>query len=235
MSWKRSYGRYDADLEARTYGVAFYDEHAKYHPPAAVVAVFDWVNRTFPAATSIVDVGCGRGEFLKAFEDAGWRVLGIDMSVGAKQSHLIKDENFVSADATVPFTSDIHPRLTERFDITLSLETYEHVVPHLEDRLLSNLASFGSSVLIVSCGSPKGGGLHHYNPLPPETWIPRVEHLGFVERPEMHRDPDAPCALNSHRNADRKACRLHWRCLPLAHFYVRDTRIFTPCPTPVKV
>jgi 2-polyprenyl-6-hydroxyphenyl methylase/3-demethylubiquinone-9 3-methyltransferase len=51
------------------------------HQPLYLRAMLDVISK-HPAVSSIIDVGCGDGNFTKSLADAGYRLFGIDLSEG---------------------------------------------------------------------------------------------------------------------------------------------------------
>jgi 2-polyprenyl-3-methyl-5-hydroxy-6-metoxy-1,4-benzoquinol methylase len=104
--------------EQESYDARYYDEtHRRWfqHPNTAL---FDRIAAEIPRGASVLDVGCGRGDFLRHLHAVrpDVQLTGIDYSPN-------KDEviRYLQGDA---FTLDIE----ERFDVTVSLAVIEHVV-----------------------------------------------------------------------------------------------------------
>src|SRR5437899_5288440 len=74
--------------------------------------------------SSVVDVGCGRGAWLKAFKDSGvQRVVGYDGAWNNKANMVDHSIDFRSVDLNKPIVvAD-----AERFDLAMSLEVAEHL------------------------------------------------------------------------------------------------------------
>jgi 2-polyprenyl-3-methyl-5-hydroxy-6-metoxy-1,4-benzoquinol methylase len=81
--------------------------------------IVKWVIATFHPE-SVVDFGCGLGDWLAAFQQAGCaRVLGLD-GAWVPESHLqIPLGSFKRVELTAPI------RLTDRFDLAISFEVAE--------------------------------------------------------------------------------------------------------------
>jgi cyclopropane fatty-acyl-phospholipid synthase-like methyltransferase len=73
---------------------------------------------------SVVDVGCGRGSWLKAFKEKGAiKLVGYDGSWNNQKNMIDQSIIFHGVDLNKPiFVSD-----SERFDLAMSLEVAEHL------------------------------------------------------------------------------------------------------------
>lgn len=113
---------------------------------------------------SVVDFGCGLGNFIISFKEKGVpTVLGLD-GAWAKTDPLFKiksEEEFKEVDLTKFI------QLERKFDLAICLEVAEHLFPKDADTFLKNLTS-ASDVIVFSAAVPGQGGIHHVN----EQWIP---------------------------------------------------------------
>ena len=117
--------------------------------------------------SSVLDVGCGLGNFLKVFIDSGiTEVTGIEgewLDLGK----LAIDKEFIRIkDLEKPFD------LERRFDIALCLEVAEHISEDAAEHLIGTLTAH-SDVVIFSAAIPGQGGQNHIN----EQWIEYWEAL----------------------------------------------------------
>jgi SAM-dependent methyltransferase len=111
--------------------------------------------------TSVVDVGCGLGTFLKVFKEHGVNdVSGIDGSWVDRSSVAIEPGEFLEADLEKPLN------LGRRFDLVLCLEVAEHLPASASDTLVKSLVELGD-IIIFSAAIPFQGGQNHIN----EQWI----------------------------------------------------------------
>jgi SAM-dependent methyltransferase len=123
---------------------------------------------------SIVDVGCGLGEFLTAFEEAGVKeVLGIDGAWVDKRKLTISPDNFMTADLTRPL------KLDRKFDLAISCEVAEHLNETVADTFVDSLAKL-SDITLFSAAIPQQGGTYHVNEQWPEYWAQKFRNRGFV-------------------------------------------------------
>lgn len=138
---------------------------------------------------SVVDVGCGVGSWLRAFEEHGLTdYLGLD---GA---HVDRDQLLVSPDRFRAFELCDIPSagLGQTFDLALCLEVAEHLPSRMAERLVAFLADLAPCVLF-SAAMPGQGGTNHVNERWPGYWRRLFESRGYDRldpiRPRVWRDP----------------------------------------------
>jgi SAM-dependent methyltransferase len=134
---------------------------------------------------SVLDVGCGRGTWLRVFNEHG-----VDDFVGVDGSHVehaleIPKEAFRARDLQLPFD------LGRRFDLVVSLEVGEHLRPSCADEYVATLVAHGPAVLF-SAAVPFQDGPGHVNESWQSTWAARFATHGYqpfdVIRPEVWSD-----------------------------------------------
>jgi SAM-dependent methyltransferase len=124
--------------------------------------------------SSVLDVGCGTGTWLRAAFDAGIRdVLGIDGVAISSDRLLIPPECFMVRDLTKSIN------LGRRFDLAICLEVGEHIDFRHARTLIQTLAAH-SDCIVFSAAAPGQAGQHHVNCEPPSAWQERFNELGFV-------------------------------------------------------
>jgi SAM-dependent methyltransferase len=114
---------------------------------------------------SVVDVGCGTGVWLSAFEERGIKdIFGIDGPwVDREQLEIVRDR-FLVHDLTAKFS------LGRSFDLVLCLEVAEHLPPESGATLVETLSSLGR-IIAFSAAIPRQGGESHLNEAWPEYWV----------------------------------------------------------------
>lgn len=123
---------------------------------------------------SVVDVGCGRGEFLSVFWNLGIKdILGIDGDHVDKNKLLIPKEFFLPWDLEKPLKID------RQFDLAISLEVAEHLSPTSAEIFVTTLTEL-APVVLFSAAIPFQGGVRHINEQWPEYWVKLFEKKSFV-------------------------------------------------------
>lgn len=127
---------------------------------------------------SVLDVGCGRGAWLVAFQENGVEtVRGIDGPHVDLSQLLISPSCFSSADLCKPLKID------EQYDLAICLEVVEHL-PTRAGRALVELLTGTAPLVLFSAAVPGQGGTGHIT----EEWSPYWE--GIFSRYEFRRlDP----------------------------------------------
>jgi len=136
---------------------------------------------------SVVDFGCGVGDWLAAFAAAGVPdALGLDGSWVPLENLQIPQSSFQLADVTRPI---ILPR---RFDLAICLEVAEHIPEASAGCLLDSLAA-AADLVVFSAAIPGQGGYEHVNERFQQDWVERFTARGYqafdLVRPEIWTDP----------------------------------------------
>ena len=114
---------------------------------------------------SVVDVGCGTGNWIKNFALAGIKnYLGIDGEYVSSEKLMFDANFFLSQDLEKPIT------VSNTFDLVLCLEVAEHLSPGRADTLVEDLTKL-SDIVVFSAAIPSQVGQNHINLQYPEYWI----------------------------------------------------------------
>ncbi|MBR0940212.1 bifunctional 2-polyprenyl-6-hydroxyphenol methylase/3-demethylubiquinol 3-O-methyltransferase UbiG [Bradyrhizobium liaoningense] len=123
--------------------------------------------------TSVLDVGCGRGAWVREWKKAGVETAkGVDGPYVRTESLHIPRDDFSPVDLATPF------RLGERFDLVTSLEVAEHLDPSCSTDFVSTLAAHADMV-VFSASTPGQGGENHINERPLVFWQRLFASLGY--------------------------------------------------------
>lgn len=123
---------------------------------------------------SVVDVGCGTGEFLSVFRENGIKtILGIDGPWIDKERLRIPKDTFQAADLEKPLNID------KKFDLAISLEVAEHLSANSAEIFIDTLTKL-SPVVLFSAAIPFQGGLYHINEQWPDYWVNLFAKKGYV-------------------------------------------------------
>lgn len=168
------------------YDDAFYDETAAWSASSAAVVVPMLVELVRPS--SVIDVGCGRGQWLAAFQRAGVDdVLGLDGPYVPRSELAIDPESFRAVDLERP------PALGRVFDLAVSVEVAEHLEPGTAGSFVGYLCSL-APVVCFSAAIPGQGGVRHVNEQWPAYWARLFADRGFealdVLRPVVWEHPE---------------------------------------------
>lgn len=113
---------------------------------------------------TILDVGCGTGAWVRAYQDAGASyVVGVDGDCVRPEHLLFNPSRFHALDVSGVF------RLPRQFDLVQCLEVAEHLPPSCSEALVDNLVAHGP-VVIFSSAPPGQGGVNNVNERPYEYW-----------------------------------------------------------------
>ncbi len=122
---------------------------------------------------SVVDVGCGWGAWLLAFEECGVaRLCGIDGDYINRERMLIDPECFISRDLARPF------EIPDTFDLAICLEVAEHL-PDRSGRNLVRALTAAAPIVVFSAAVPSQGGSDHVNEQWPSYWRALFQSEGF--------------------------------------------------------
>ena len=122
---------------------------------------------------SVVDIGCGTGTWLAVSKTLGaTRVLGVDGPHVPIDTLELQPEEFRARELNT-FAEDIGA-----FDLALSLEVAEHLLPSRAESLVSLLCRSSDSVLF-SAAVPGQGGSGHINERPQSYWAELFAINGF--------------------------------------------------------
>lgn len=139
--------------------------------------------------TSVVDIGCGTGNFLKVFRDSGVQtVKGLDGKWANRDllfKH-IRENEFEEIDLEQFSDSKI------KYDLAICLEVAEHLKPEAAGQFIKALCTY-SDIIVFSAAVPDQGGQNHLNEQWPTYWGRLFEKHGFkmydILRPLIWNNP----------------------------------------------
>jgi SAM-dependent methyltransferase len=136
--------------------------------------------------SSVLDVGCGPGMWLKVFSDLGVTdICGIDGYAGESADLVIPRDLFRSFDLTLPLD------IGRRFDLVVSLEVIEHLPARHAETFIESLCRHSDAVLF-SAAVPGQGGTGHVNEQWQSHWADMFASRGYkpfdLVRPEVWDD-----------------------------------------------
>jgi SAM-dependent methyltransferase len=154
---------------------------------------------------SVVDVGCGTGEWLSIFHASGVEeILGIDGGwVPLNQLHIPRTA-FTKYDLNKPL------KMNRKFDLAISLEVAEHLPASSADHFVQGITSL-APIVLFSAAIPFQGGEGHENEQWPEYWAAIFRKYNFQSidcmRRQLWSNPKVAhwysqnCFLAAHRDA----------------------------------
>lgn len=122
------------------------------HDPALSKELQDFFKQE--GATSIVDLGCGMGTYVREFRQSGLNADGYD---GNPDTHILSDGTCGVADLTQPL------QFNEPYDWVMSLEVGEHIPAQFEKALIGNLHASNKRGIVLSWAVKGQGGDGHVN------------------------------------------------------------------------
>jgi len=120
---------------------------------------------------SLVDFGCGMGEYVKTFQSNGINASGFDGNPNTPQ---LTNNVCQILDLSVPKQFD------EPFDWVLSLEVGEHLPPQFEDIFIQNLHVNNKYGIVLSWAVKGQGGHGHFNEQNNDYIKSKICELGYL-------------------------------------------------------
>lgn len=141
-------------------------------------AFFDWVDRSALRSASVMipriaavisprsvlDVGCGRGGWLRT-----WQAYGVARIFGVDGCYVDPSRLAIPAAAYQAVNLETGFALNERFDLVQCLEVGEHLRHEVASVLVESLVRHGD-IALFSAAVPGQGGENHINEQEPEFW-----------------------------------------------------------------
>jgi SAM-dependent methyltransferase len=135
----------------------------------------------------VVDLGCGDGTWLHTFAQLGTQeILGIDGDYMRHDMLVIPPGNFLAFDLAKPI------RLSQTFDLAMSLEVAEHLPAKAAPGFVDSLIRL-APVVLFSAAIPGQGGENHINEQWQDYWAKLFCQRGYVAidylRPKVWSNP----------------------------------------------
>lgn len=123
--------------------------------------------------TSLADVGCGTGHYLKVAKNMGIKeIFGIEGSDSAFEQMLVGKEYVRQGDLRDKIGG------LKKYDLVISIEVAEHIDEEYVDNYLFNLSSLSNRILMTAA-PPGQGGTAHVNEKPHSWWIEKFKNIQY--------------------------------------------------------
>jgi 2-polyprenyl-3-methyl-5-hydroxy-6-metoxy-1,4-benzoquinol methylase len=151
-------------ISEQIYNNQFYNGMAIGSYKSAIIII--GILKNFIDFVSVVDLGCGRGGWLKAFHESGAKtIVGVDGYWNHKNNMIDNFIQFIPCDLNQPLLiKDIG-----EFDIAVSLEVAEHLNLSSAKPFVQTLTNL-SRVVLFSAAYPGQTGTNHINEQLPSWW-----------------------------------------------------------------
>lgn len=143
-------------MSKKLYGDSFYNAQIKGSYRSASIYVKHLLGIFKPC--SVIDVGCGRGSWLKAFSEEGvLNLVGIDGAWNSQENIIDPIIDFIPLDLNKPLMNFEH-----KFDLAISLEVAEHLRTESSITFVRNIISL-ADIVMFGAAYKKQGGVDHSN------------------------------------------------------------------------
>lgn len=182
----------DKNKANKFYDTAFYEyQMGDSYRSAKIYA--DWLGKIYKPV-SVADFGCGRGTWLKAFKEeiGSIRLVGFDGPWNSQTDMLDPAIELVSLDLNHAVLNGLS---SERFDLAMTLEVAEHLMPERSPAVVKSLCALADVVMFGAAFSFQPGQ-DHINTRPNSFWAKLFRHEGYLVfdyfRPTMWGRTDVP-------------------------------------------
>jgi cyclopropane fatty-acyl-phospholipid synthase-like methyltransferase len=138
-------------------------------------------------AKTVVDFGCGLGDYAKLFKEWDYKVEAYD---GNPNTETLSGKIGKVLDLSKPFY------LGKKFDVVMSLEVGEHIPKEFEEQFIDNITKHAKKHLIISWAVEGQGGDGHVNCANNDYIIGQIVDRGF-----KHNGKDSQTIRNAATNA----------------------------------
>ncbi|MBL8821544.1 MAG: class I SAM-dependent methyltransferase [Planctomycetia bacterium] len=161
------------------YGSDFYQKENRHSQSSAQVIVPLIMELLAPS--SVIDIGCGQGEWLSEFAKTGVEIFGVDGPHIQETQLLIPKDKFQQFDLSKSYSTN------QKYSLAISLEVGEHLPENISQEYVNSLTRLAPAV-VFSAALPGQGGVNHVNEQWPWYWKSLFEKQGYVRLdPFRHR------------------------------------------------
>jgi len=142
---------------------------------------------------SVLDLGCGKADYIKAFAEEGINVKGYD---GNPDTPKITNGFCTVMQLHVDITLKLNPD----FDLLMTLEVGEHIPKRYEDVFINNIVSLTKNWLVLSWAIPLQAGHGHVNCRENKYVIEKITNKGLIYDPLLAEDLRLNCSFSWFKN-----------------------------------
>lgn len=154
------------------YGDKFYDGGGFAATDHTAVVMVPYLLQRF-APKSVLDLGCGMGNYLKLFAKAGCRVVGLEGSASGLK-RVPESVLAIQYDLRKPLV------INQTFDLVMSVEVAEHLPKKYSRTLVGSLCRHSKGLVLFTAAPPGTPGDDHINCQAREFWDGLFLERGFV-------------------------------------------------------
>lgn len=136
---------------------------------------------------SVIDLGCGTGNWLSVFKCMGAAVTGVDGGAVPDDLLMIDKSEFKSHDFREMFCVD------KKYSLAMSLECAEHLTEPNAKKMIDSLTTL-SDIIMFSAAIPHQRGKGHINEHYQSYWVKLFNEKGYQEldiiRSEVWNNPE---------------------------------------------
>lgn len=173
-------------VEKHIYDQKFFQNTIKLEAESA--AQFVNIILKYYTPTSVVDIGCGAGLYLKEFQRLGISdILGIDGAPAATSEFLLEKDKLIIFDLAQKY------KFEKKYDLSLCLEVAEHLPESDADTLVETIISASDNIIFTAAVPGQGPrSIGHINEQPHSYWIEKFKQRNFnylkSQTEEMRRE-----------------------------------------------
>jgi len=157
---------------ALAYNPSFFAYRRRMRLEWRVPIICDAILKVFKPS-SVIDLGCARGEYVKGFLDRGIASHGIEGSPCCLPELVAPNYNITIADLRKPIC-----QFLSNIDLVICFEVAEHIEEEYADVFCDNLIKFSHRILLTAA-PPGQGGHYHKNCQPKGYWESKMQSRGY--------------------------------------------------------